>query len=411
MIDEEILGQIVTAGTNRIALIVLDGVGDLPYGGKTPLEAARTPMLDSLAKKSALGMHIPVEPGIIPGSGPGHLGLFGYDPVANLIGRGVLEAVGIGMEVEDTDIAIRGNFCTAEEENGQLIIVDRRAGRIPTEKNAELVSILRENIQEIEGVQVIFNTVREHRFVVILRFPHPVTPAHALVTENDPQKTGEPELKIVPEASEAQKTAEIVHTLLTRIREVIGKEQPANYALLRGFSVKPVLTPFYKRYLVRALAIAAYPMYRGIAKLVGMDVAKERTDSIEDEINVLKKYMDSGRYDFFFVHIKKTDSYGEDGNFEKKVSVIEEFDTQLAKLFPVKDTVLCITGDHSTPCIMKSHSWHPVPLLIHSPYVLGSPESRFTERDCLRGELGIIRSRNIMLLLLAHAERLKKFGA
>ena len=394
----------------KIILIVLDGLGGLPVKeGKTELEIAETPNLDRLARISATGLHIPVDHGITPGSGPGHLALFGYDPLKHKIGRGVLEALGLGLELKETDIAVRGNYATVEYRNGRPVVVDRRAGRIPTEENRRITEKISKEIGKIDDVEVKIAPGMEHRVALLLRFPEPLPEGSDKVKDTDPQRTGVEPLDPVPETPEAEKVARVAKELVRRIAEIIKDEPKANYMLLRGFSKKPELESFEERFGLKACCIAVYPMYKGLASLVGMEVVRFEGKSLRDQINVLKKVWES--YDFFFLHIKGTDSAGEDGDWERKVKVIEEFDRHLPEILDLGPDVLAITGDHSTPSILKSHSWHPVPLLIRSPYVLGGTSSRFTERECLKGEIGIIPGKKIMNLLLAHALKLDKFGA
>ncbi|WP_461829061.1 2,3-bisphosphoglycerate-independent phosphoglycerate mutase [Aquifex sp.] len=406
----DILKGLVKKNDSKILLIVLDGLGGLPVKeGKTELELANTPNLDNLVKRSATGMHVPVDYGITPGSGPGHLGLFGYDPIKYQIGRGILEALGLGLEVKNTDIAVRGNYATVKYENGTPIVIDRRAGRIPTEENKRITQKLQENIKEIDGVQIILKPGMEHRLAVIFRFPEPLPPGSDEINDTDPQEVGKSPLKAQGKNPHAQKVAEVVNKFVERAAEILRDEPKANYILLRGFSQKPDIPTMEERFGLKACCIAVYPMYKGLASLVGMDIVEFNGSSIQDEIDTLKRVWNE--YDFFFVHIKKTDSYGEDGNYEGKISVIEDFDKHLPQFLELKPDVVAITGDHSTPSVIKGHSWHPVPLLIHSPYVLGGTSERFTERECLKGELGVIPAQKIIQLLLANAGRLKKFGA
>lgn len=407
---EQILKSILKKSNSKIILVVLDGVGDLPCKDKkTPLELAKTPNLNELVKNSATGLHIPVDYGITPGSGPGHLGIFGYDPLKVIIGRGVLEALGVGLELQKTDIAIRGNFATVKYENGKPIVVDRRAGRIPTEENKRIINFLSEHIKNIDDAQIILKSGMEHRFVVVFRFNEELNPDAEKVNDTDPQVVGKTPLKPEGQTEIAKKIAKIAEKFIEKVSELLKNEPRANYVLLRGFSIKPDLETFEEKYGLKACAIATYPMYKGLAGLVGMDLINFEGSTIKDEIKALKENWQN--YDFFFLHIKKTDSYGEDGNFENKIKIIEEFDSLLPEILSLKPDVICITGDHSTPCKLKSHSWHPVPVLISSPYVLGEISDRFTERECLKGELGIFYSIKLMPLLLAHAGRLKKFGA
>ncbi len=406
----EAVEKLVQKNGSKIFLIVLDGLGGLPVReGKTELEVAKTPNLDALAKKSALGMHVPVDYGITPGSGPGHLGLFGYDPLKYEIGRGILEALGLGLEVTSTDIAIRGNYATVEYVDGKPVVKDRRAGRIPTEENRRITKKIQESIKEIDGVEVIIAPGMEHRTAIVLRFPEPLEEGSDRIKDTDPQEVGKEPLEPVGETPQAQKVAQVVKKFIDRVAEVLKDEPKANYLLLRGFAQKPNIPTMEERFGLRACCIAVYPMYKGLASLVGMDIIEFEGNDLKSQIETLKRVKES--YDFFFVHVKKTDSYGEDGNWEGKVSVIEDFDKHLPKFLELKPDVLAITGDHSTPSVLKGHSWHPVPLLIHSPYVLGGTAKRFTERECLKGEIGIIPAKKIINLLLANSLRLKKFGA
>ncbi|AIH03748.1 2,3-bisphosphoglycerate-independent phosphoglycerate mutase [Thermodesulfobacterium commune] len=402
--------KLIKKGDAKIVKVVLDGVGDLPVkDGKTPLELAYTPNLDQLAKKSATGLHIPVDYGITPGSGPGHLGIFGYDPSQVTIGRGVLEALGVGIELKDTDIAVRGNFATVEYQNQNPIVIDRRAGRIPTEENQRLIAKLSEKIKNIDGVEVILKSGMEHRFVVVFRFQEKLSDLVNKLNDTDPQVLGKPPIPVSSPYPELKKVVEVVSKFIDQASEILKDEPKANYVLLRGFSVKPDLPTLQQRFGINPCCIATYPMYKGLASLVGMKVVPVKGTDLKDEIQALKEVWET--YDYFFVHIKKTDSYGEDGNAEAKIKTIESFDQYLLEILDLNPQVLCITGDHSTPCIMKAHSWHPVPTLVWSPYVLGNTSERFTERECLKGELGIFYAYKLMPLLLAHAGRLKKFGA
>ncbi len=401
---QELIKGLIQKNNTKIMMVVLDGVGGLPVDGKTELEAAVTPNLDNLVRTSATGLHIPVAYGITPGSGPGHLGIFGYNPREWQIGRGVLEALGLGIELRDTDVAIRCNFSTIQEG----LVKDRRAGRIPTEKNRELTRRLSEEIKGIDEAEIIFASGMEHRFAVVLRFPEPLEHGSDHVNDTDPQKVGKPPLKPVPANHQSERVARIAEKLIDRIADILKDEERANYALLRGISQVPDIPKFQDVFGLNALAVAIYPMYRGLARLVGMETPPVNGD-IREEIEFIRENWNE--YDFFFMHVKKVDSYGEDGNFEAKKGKIEEFDGFIPEVLSLKPDVLIITGDHSTPSLMKEHSWHPVPVMIHAPYVLGGVSSRFTERECLKGELGILPAFNILPLALANAGRLKKFGA
>lgn len=395
---------LIQKNNSRIVFVVLDGLGGLPVNGKTELEYASTPNLDALAKESACGLHVPVAFGITPGSGPGHLGIFGYDPQEFQIGRGILEALGLGLDVKNTDIAVRCNYATIREG----VIVDRRAGRIPTEQSRKLTGLLQSEIKSIDGVEITFAPGMEHRFAVRLRFPYALEPDAASIPDTDPQKEGKVPLAPTPQSKSAEKVTPVIAKLIDSAQNILKDEDKANFILTRGFSGLPHIPVFENAFGLKALAIANYPMYRGLAKLVGME-APAVEGTVEDEIKFLRE--NYNEYDFFFMHVKKIDSYGEDGNFEGKAVRIEEFDALLPQILDLRPDVLVITGDHSTPAVMKGHSWHPVPVLLKSPYVLGGLCSAFSERECTKGELGIFPAVNIMPLILANAGRLKKFGA
>jgi 2,3-bisphosphoglycerate-independent phosphoglycerate mutase len=402
---QDLIKPLIQKNETKIILTVLDGLGGLPdASGKTELEIASTPNLDALARESACGLHIPVAHGITPGSGPGHLGVFGYNPIECQMGRGILEALGLGLEVKRTDIAVRCNYATIK--NG--IITDRRAGRIPTEQGKTLTERLQKEIKKIDDVEIIFAPGMEYRFAVLMRFPDPLEPDAAMITDTDPQKAGEKPLQPAPLSKNAERVSKIAEKLINMAHEILKDEEKANFILTRGFSNMPHIPTFNEAFGLKALAIATYPMYRGLARLVEMDTPPIE-GSVEDEIKFLKqKY---NEYDFFFLHVKKIDSYGEDGNFKGKAERIEEFDKLLPDILELKPDALIITGDHSTPCLMRSHSWHPVPVLLKSPYVIGGLCNAFSERECIKGELGIFPALNLMPLALAHTGRLKKFGA
>lgn len=401
---QKIVRGLIQKNNSKIFLIVLDGVGGLPVEGRTELDAAYKPNLDSLALRSACGLHVPVGAGITPGSGPGHLSLFGYDPLDWQIGRGVLEALGLGVELGKTDIAIRVNYATIE--NG--VIKDRRAGRIPTEESAKITGRLQEKIKSIEDAEVIFAPGMEHRFAVVLRFREPLPQGSASIKDTDPQKEGMKPVPVTADTEQAQKVSRVAEKLISDIAGVIRSEPKANFILLRGFSQVPDIPHFEETYGLKPVCIAVYPMYRGLARLIGMPAPALKGD-IREEIDFLKaNYND---HDFFFFHVKKIDSYGEDGNYKGKVAKIEEFDRFLPEILDLKPDVTIVTGDHSTPSVLKGHSWHPVPFMLNSPYVLGNTSAGFSERECLKGELGIFPTVNLMPLALANALRLKKFGA
>jgi 2,3-bisphosphoglycerate-independent phosphoglycerate mutase len=401
---QKLLKHLIQKNSSKIVLVVLDGLGGLPVNGKTELEAADTPNLDALARAGACGLHVPVAYGITPGSGPGHFSLFGYDPVEFQIGRGILEALGLGMEVKKTDICLRCNYATIEDG----IIKDRRAGRIPNELSGKITERLQSTVKKIDDAEIHFAPGMEHRFAVIFRFPEPLTAAADAVNDTDPQKEGKAPLMPVASSPAADRVAKVAEKFVAEVSAALKEEKQANYILLRGFSVMPHLPSFDEAYGLNAVAIANYPMYGGLAKLVGL-YTPHVSGGVQDEIDFLKANYES--YDFFFLHVKKVDSYGEDGNFKEKCRRIEEFDALLPQILSLGPEVLIVTGDHSTPALLKGHSWHPVPVLIKSPYVLGGLCSAFSERECTKGELGIFPTVNLMPLALANAGRLKKFGA
>ena len=396
--------RLIQKNSSKIVLVVLDGLGGLPLNGMTELETARTPNMDRLAQTSACGLHMPVAPGITPGSGPGHISLFGYDPLEFQIGRGILEALGLGLEIRRTDIAVRCNYATIKDG----LIMDRRAGRIPTDQSRKLTERLQKEIPKIGDVEITFAPGMEHRCAVLMRFPKELDRDAAQIPDTDPQKEGLAPLQPQPLSKGAERVAAVASELIAKAQEVLKKEEKANFLLMRGFSGMPDIPTFEQAFGLHALAIATYPMYRGLATLVGM-YAPALEGTVEDEIAFLKD--NYGKYDFFFLHVKKVDSYGEDGNFGEKVKRIEEFDALLPKIQELNPDVLVITGDHSTPALMKGHSWHPVPALLHSSYVLGGLCSSFSERECFKGEFGIFPTVQLMPLILANSLRLKKFGA
>ncbi len=400
-IPDEILRSLVVQTESKLVMIVADGIGGLPVRGKTELEAAKTPHLDRLVHQSICGLIDPISYGITPGSGPSHLALFGYDPFRYEIGRGVMEALGIGLKLTEDDLTARGNFATLDE-NG--IIVDRRAGRISTETNQNVCRFLQNEIQEVKGVRVSVYPGKEHRFVIVFQGKG----LRDELTDADPQKDGKEAKATESLTTEAQATAEVVNAYLKRAIEVLRPFHPANAILLRGFSKIPNIPSMYERFKLKAAAIATYPMYKGLARLVGMDVL-ETGETLRDQVETLQKNYD--RYDFFYLHFKRTDSTGEDGDFKKKVKAIEELDRIFPSLLKLKPDVLVVTGDHSTPAVLKSHSWHPNPILLYSKYERPDGFRRFTERKCQKGQLGRFPATEILPLMLASGLRLKKFGA
>jgi len=397
----ELIREIATPSPSKIVLLVIDGLGGLPHPktGKTELETANTPNLDKLAASSICGLTDPVGPGITPGSTPGHLALFGYDPVKYNIGRGVVAALGIDFDLKPDDIAARGNFCTVD--NAELV-TDRRAGRIPTEKCAELCKLLDEI--KIEGVKLFVLPVREHRFAVVFR-GEGLSPE---ISDSDPQQTGVAPKVVKALNPAANTTADIANEFVARARTILARHHPANMVILRGFSSLPTIPTMDDIYILKPAAIAAYPMYRGLAKLVGMQLLKTGP-SISDEFEALKQ--NYAGYDFFFLHIKGTDSAGEDGDFDRKASVIEEIDKALPALTGLKPDVIVVTADHSTPALLKGHSWHPVPILLYSKWCRADRVGEFSETACISGGLGRFPAIQIMPLAMANALKLAKLGA
>jgi 2,3-bisphosphoglycerate-independent phosphoglycerate mutase len=398
---QDLMRDLHVKNDNKIVMLVADGLGGLPLepGGKTELEAAKTPNLDRLAKRGVQGSMLPIKLGITPGSGPGHLGLFGYDPLKYKIGRGVLEATGIGFKMGPSDVAIRCNFCTLDKQGN---ISDRRAGRIPTEESAPVAIKLRQ--VKIPGVEIFVEPVKEHRFVVVFRGEG----LGGNVADTDPQKTGVPPLEPMPSDAASQKTADVAKQFYAQAIKLLADQPKANGLTMRGFAKMPDLPRFGDVYGVRPAAIAVYPMYKGLAHLVGMTIVGEPA-SLEEEIDVLEREWNN--YDFFFIHFKYTDSRGEDGNFDAKVKMIEQFDCVVPRVEALGPKVLIVTGDHSTPAKLKSHSWHPVPTLLAADTCRTDACQTFGETAALTGALGHFEAIYLMPLALAHAERLNKFGA
>ena len=388
---------------SKIVLLVVDGLGGLPMepGGRTELEAADTPNLDDLAARSDLGLSRPVAAGVSPGSGPGHLSLFGYDPLRFQVGRGVLSALGVGIDLQKSDLAARINFATLDD-SGR--ISDRRAGRIPSEKGEELVRLLNDNL-ELDGAEVSIVHEKEYRAVAVFRGEG----FSGELSDTDPQRVGLAPLPVEPhdDSPEARRSADLANSFVAKANEILADQHPANTVLLRGFGMHPALPSFDEAYKLEAAAIASYPMYKGLARLAGMDLLKEG-EGIPGEFETLKNSWDA--HDFFFVHIKPTDAAGEDGDFDRKAAVIEEVDAQIPGLLELGPDALAVTGDHATPAKMKSHSWHGVPVLVNSPYTLPTAD-RFGERPCAGGTLGVFPAEEIMGYLMGHALKLNRFGA
>ena len=405
----EITRKLINDKEKKILLIVLDGLGGLPFPSKTELETAKTPNLNKLVKKSETGVHIPISNGITPGSGSAHLALFGYDPLKFNIGRGVIEALGLDMKITDKDLAIRGNFATTKKVGNKLIVSDRRAGRIDTESNKRIVRLLKKNIKKIDNVLVDFRSGIEHRFACKLSFNKKLSHDECFISDTDPQQVGISPLKAKNLNKKSLHSSKIAQKLINQISKVLIKEKKANHALLRGFSVFPQIPTFRTLYNLNACSITTYPMYKGISSLLGMVPVPSVTGSIASQVDTLKKAY--SKYNFFYLHVKKTDSYGEDGDYKNKIKIIEDFDSNLPNVMALGFDVVCITGDHSTPSRMQSHSWHPVPVLVNSQNSFHGLSKRFTEKECLKGSLGIFEAKNLLNIMFAHAGMLNKFGA
>jgi 2,3-bisphosphoglycerate-independent phosphoglycerate mutase len=397
----DLLNELVIPGDTKILLLSLDGLGGLPHPdtGRSELETARIPNLTALAGRGACGLIRHVAPGITPGSGPGHLGLFGYDPLAYRVGRGVLEALGIEFDLRPGDVAARGNFCTVDADG---LITDRRAGRISTEVCTRLTERLR--AIQLPGVELFVEPVKEHRFVLVLRG----VGLSGSLSETDPQALGKPPLPARALDPAAERTAGLVNAFVEQARRLLSDAAPANMVLLRGFDRRPDLPRFPDVFRLRAAAIAAYPMYRGLARLVGMEVLKTGA-TFADEVETLRQHWET--YDFVFLHYKDTDKAGEDGDFTAKVAALERLDGFLPEIERLGPDVLTVTGDHASPAVLAGHGWQPVPVVLWSRYCGADPVGAFSERACVAGSLGVLAAQHLMPLIMANALRLAKFGA
>ncbi len=397
---EELARELSQETPSKIILLVMDGVGGLPVNGRTELETARKPNLDAVAAGGACGVADPVFMGITPGSGPAHLSLFGYDPLKYRLGRGILEALGSGVEVGRNDLVARGNFATVKDG----LIVDRRAGRIPTEENVRICGLINERLAQRPGAVIKVFPGKEHRFVA--RFT-----AEGLsdaLSDADPQKEGKPRTGTRALDESAGKAAAMVNAFLDDLTVLLKDEQKASTALLRGFSKFPSIPTMQELFKLRPAAVANYPMYKGLAKLLGMDVLNVGPKPV-DLFDALEKHY--AEHDFFYVHFKRTDSTGEDGNFAGKVAAIEELDAFIPRILALKPDVLVITGDHSTPALLSGHSWHPNPFVISARTARTDDVASFTEKACVAGGLGRFNAIHAMPLMLAHALKLQKYGA
>jgi 2,3-bisphosphoglycerate-independent phosphoglycerate mutase len=400
--DFKFLQGLIVPAKTKIVVLVMDGLGGLPLepGGKTELETACTPNLDALAAKSILGLTQPAGPGITVGSGPGHLAIFGYDPIKYEIGRGALEALGVDFELGPDDVAARGNFCSADA-NG--IITDRRAGRIPTEKSCELVDLLR--TIKVDDVEFFVEMVKEHRFVFVMRAPG----LGDALSETDPLKVGVPTLPVTALNRESEQAACYANQFIKQARCLLADKHPANMITLRGFAKLPCIPTYPELYGLHPAAVAINGMYRGVARLAGMEVLDVCGETVADEFATLEKHWND--FDYFYMHIKKTDTYGEAGDYAGKVRVIEEVDSLLPRLLALNPDVVIVGGDHSSPAVLKSHSWHPVPVLVYGKYVRPDGIAEFGEHACTRGSLGVLPATHVIRIVLANAGRITKYGA
>jgi 2,3-bisphosphoglycerate-independent phosphoglycerate mutase len=388
---------------SKIVMLVMDGVGDIPADGHgTPLQEANTPNLDTLAKEGILGQFDPIAPGVTPGSGPAHLALFGYDPVENNVGRGILSAFGIDFDLTERDVAARVNFCTLDSGGN---VTDRRAGRISDDVNRKACNKIKNNITLPQGLELFLETESQHRAMLVIRGDGLCDQ----LTDTDPQHTGVPPLEPSALTPDAEQTSSILKNILGQVRDILADEEKANMILLRGYSGFRVFPTMEDRFGLKACAIAEYPMYRGLAKLVGMNV-RPPYSGFENAITVLNENWDE--HTFFFLHVKKTDSYGEDGNFDGKKDIIEQTDQIIVPgIAALKPDVIIVTGDHSTPWPMAAHSWHPTPVLLHGELIRRDRTEAFSEIDCQRGGLGRLPLVNLLPIAMACAGKLAKFGA
>lgn len=400
--NAEFLQKLIQPAHTKIAMLIMDGLGGLPRepGGLTELETAHTPNLDALAARSALGLTVPVAPGVTPGSGPGHLAIFGYDPIHYEIGRGALEALGADFELGPDDVAARGNFATVDLEG---LLTDRRAGRLPTEVSRGLAERLR--TIRLEGAECFVEPVKEHRFAFILRGAG----LGDALSDSDPQQIGVAPLAVRALAPDSERTALLVNQFIAAAQELLAGAQPANTVMLRGFARFPTVPQFVERYGLHAAAIAVNGMYRGVARLAGMTVLDVPGGTIADEFAVLERHWSD--FDFFYLHVKQTDTAGEKGDFDGKVRIIEEVDGFLPRLLALGPDVVIVSGDHSSPAVLRSHSWHPVPTLLYARHVRSDGIAQFGEAACARGSLGVMPAVHVMPLALANAGRVAKYGA
>ncbi|RKX46439.1 MAG: 2,3-bisphosphoglycerate-independent phosphoglycerate mutase [Thermotogae bacterium] len=404
-------------------LIILDGLGDRPIkelGGKTPLEYANTPNMDKLARIGVLGQQDPIAPGKPAGSDTAHLAIFGYDPYQTYRGRGFFEALGVGLTLDEDDLAFRVNFATIE--NG--IVTDRRAGRISTEEAHELAKAIQENVKI--PVDFIFVGATGHRAVLVLKG----MAKGYRVGENDPHEAGKPLHKFEYADEESKKVAEILEEFVQKAHEILEKhpinekrrkegKPVANYLLIRGAGTYPdIPMKFTEEWKVKAAAVVATALVKGVARAIGFDVYTPEGATGEYNTNPMAKAKKAvellGEYDFVFLHFKPTDAAGHDNNPMRKVEMIEKADEMIGyimKNIDLEKTVIAITGDHSTPCEVKNHSGDPVPLLIAGGGIRADYTEAFGERECMHGGIGRVRGKYIVPMMMDLMGRTEKFGA
>ncbi|MBI4641945.1 MAG: 2,3-bisphosphoglycerate-independent phosphoglycerate mutase [Candidatus Tectomicrobia bacterium] len=400
--DLKLYDKLIVKNESKIVFFILDGLGGLEGTEGTELQVAHIPHFDKLAEQSVCGVLDPVGPGIIPGSGPGHFAIFGYDPIESNVGRGILSAMGVNFDLRENDVAARVNFATIDQEGR---VVDRRAGRPSDEQNERVCEKITKHLAApIDNVEIFFKKEKEHRAVLILRGPN----LSGDLTDTDPQKTGVVPSPVEPLHEEARKTANVVNDFTSQVKKILSDEEKMNMILLRGFDKYRRYPSLQERFGLKSLAIASYPMYQGMARLLGMDV-QPSSANLNEQIEVLeKKFSD---YDFFYVHLKATDAAGEDGDFQRKVKILEEVDELLPRVTRLNPDVLVITGDHSTPSRLAAHSWHPVPALLYSRFCRADSVKKFDEVSCIPGGLSGMPMKYLMGVALANAGRLAKFGA
>ncbi len=394
------LAPLLNDESAHIVLLVMDGLGGFATAERgSELEEADTPNLDRLATEGSCGLVLPTGPGITAGSGPGHLGLFGYDPTEYELGRGVLAAVGVGFPLDVGDVAARGNLALLGDDG---TVTDRRAGRIPDDQAGPLVDHLNARV-EVDGAEVFFQAISEHRVLVVLRGDG----LDARIPDLDPQRVGVAPRVASASHPDAQHTADLLVEVDRQVREALV-DQPADTLLLRGFDTLQDLPHMHELFGVTAATVARYPMYRGVASLVGMDVLPKPPDR-QAQVAAMRDRWDD--YDYFFMHEKETDRAGHDGDWDDKVAAIEAIDALVPDIVELGPDVLVVSGDHSSPTQLSGHSWHPVPTLMWGPRVGRDGVTSFGERACASGLLGQRPTNELMPIMLAAAGRLEKYGA